>query len=697
MDQESLFQIDDQEQILNQESLLTNIDNPLFLRQYISQMNLNPSSISQLEEIIAGRFPKKSEATVLAGILIDRWEECGEPIDDIKRRSLLKEITARILEKRGSVSKGKKSNIIEKNGKYVQVEQDANGNNITTDLTEFILQNLRKTVSVRGSHLLIADIVYQGVITHDVVFTGRALTDVRRFRELVKDKSRADTAELTGKQLSDLVKYIESLPYKETSALPYLGYHYVDGIPFFAYIRKEMFGHSERQVLTYATADEVDMQHGIYYEDTLEAETKFQYLDCPHDEWQELAKTILTHFPQSNNFNKMSMMVSWFLATPARHIPDLGEIDARFPILHIAGTPGSGKTTLVSFLAKMMGYVSTGGTFAKNFVNVKNLAESNAHFYWIDEFKVDGRSSEEDARRLFNMLRKNYDSGIEERGRADQGRNMYKLVSPVVMSGESEISDAATMERTVQICMSKEETESKYKSNKSYEILTNLKRVNRFALQYHKWFLSNHEHWYEWYALAEQLAKKAGNKSLSSRIFKKGIWIAFGLIIARNLAEEVQVDSYYTDDVIVKILMELYADSSENSARESIDYSFMQFLADTWRTGLYERFHNNSPGVILKNDRLYFATTPWVARFRDYCMKSDQGAQTSNAIMRYLKEIASKGCIEFSSTVIRFNKGVARGFRIIPAQIEKVYGINEDFWHYEPDDEFILNPEEPPK
>jgi hypothetical protein len=137
-------------------------------------------------------------------------------------------------------------------------------------------------------------------------------------------------------------------------------------------------------------------------------------------------------------------MIGWYGASILK--PWLEEHHYRFPILNVAGTKGSGKTTLIQrVFLPLLGQVNpkTYDAGTTRFVTLALLGSSNAVPIAFSEFRY------ELVERLLRSVLLAYDTGHDPRGRGDQTTVDYPLSAPFSVDGEDLIEDPAARERLV--------------------------------------------------------------------------------------------------------------------------------------------------------------------------------------------------------------------------------------------------------
>ena len=153
-----------------------------------------------------------------------------------------------------------------------------------------------------------------------------------------------------------------------------------------------------------------------------------------------LAETV----PLLNHQETIWPMIGWYAASCLK--PWLEEHHYRFPILNVAGTKGSGKTTLIQrVFLPLLGQVDpkTYDAGTTRFVTLALLGSSNAVPIAFSEFRY------ELVERLLRIVLLAYDTGHDPRGKGDQTTVDYPLSAPFSVDGEDLIEDPAARERLV--------------------------------------------------------------------------------------------------------------------------------------------------------------------------------------------------------------------------------------------------------
>lgn len=129
-------------------------------------------------------------------------------------------------------------------------------------------------------------------------------------------------------------------------------------------------------------------------------------------------------------------------------------IDSSYPILEVSGTTSIGKTEYIEFISRIMF-----GTKE----NIKSLATlsnhqirsfsscSNITPWAIDEVKVSSRYQKDKAMDLYSTIRSVYDNKTINQGNITAKLTEFKLCTPLIISGETEILDVSIKNRMVSV------------------------------------------------------------------------------------------------------------------------------------------------------------------------------------------------------------------------------------------------------
>lgn len=164
------------------------------------------------------------------------------------------------------------------------------------------------------------------------------------------------------------------------------------------------------------------------------------FLDNMDSELARLANLV----PKLNTPDVLWPMLGWYAASPLK--PWLETRGYRFPVLNVAGTKGSGKTTLIQrIFMPLLGQIDPKSYDAgtTRFVTLALMGSSNAVPVAFSEFRYDS------VEKFIRFVLLAYDTGHDPRGRGDQTTQDYPLSAPFSVDGEDLIEDPAARERIV--------------------------------------------------------------------------------------------------------------------------------------------------------------------------------------------------------------------------------------------------------
>lgn len=198
--------------------------------------------------------------------------------------------------------------------------------------------------------------------------------------------------------------------------------------------------------------------------------------DCSNSSALKKLKTLVNmHVPEIT-----MPMLCWLAVAPLR------TLFREFPILHLSGTSGCGKTTLTN----QMLYFFSGSRISSNLTTTTPYAIS-AHFMasngfpiWFDEYRPGAR---DDAKKtLDQLLRDTYTGQVSTKGSMNKNRAEVTQIltdTPVVITGEDTLSEKSHIDRSIILNIPME--------GKNPEALDALDWESPFAKNYLQWLYRN--------------------------------------------------------------------------------------------------------------------------------------------------------------------------------------------------------------
>ena len=133
--------------------------------------------------------------------------------------------------------------------------------------------------------------------------------------------------------------------------------------------------------------------------------------------------------------------------------------DGAYPVLDVSGTTSIGKTEFVEFVSKIM--LGTQENI-KNFTTMTNhqirsiASCSNITPFCIDEIKITGKRTADKLEDIYSILRAVYDNKTINQGNLEKKLNEFKLCTPLIISGETQLSDVSIKNRLISVKLTKE-------------------------------------------------------------------------------------------------------------------------------------------------------------------------------------------------------------------------------------------------
>ena len=133
-------------------------------------------------------------------------------------------------------------------------------------------------------------------------------------------------------------------------------------------------------------------------------------------------------------------------------------IHGNYPILEVSGTTSIGKTEYVEFISRIL-FGSKENI--KSFTTLKNhqirslSSCSNITPWAIDEVKITGKNLREKAIELYSTIRAVYDNKTINQGNITSKLTEFSLCTPLIISGETELSDVSIKNRMISTTLNK--------------------------------------------------------------------------------------------------------------------------------------------------------------------------------------------------------------------------------------------------
>jgi len=229
--------------------------------------------------------------------------------------------------------------------------------------------------------------------------------------------------------------------------------------------------------------------------------------------------------PKLNQEGTIWPMIGWYSATCLK--PWLEEHKYRFPIMNVAGTKGSGKTTLIQRVFMPLFGQTNPKTFdsgTTRFVTLALLGSANAVPIAFSEFRY------ELVERFIRFILLAYDTGHDPRGRGDQTTVDYPLSAPFTVDGEDLIEDPAARERIIVAQMHPKEVEENSEAYNAFNTLRN-KFPKTFGGYYIQKVLAKEAELEKILAAARNAVFEAFPSKMPDRVRNNHIVAYFGILL----------------------------------------------------------------------------------------------------------------------------------------------------------------------
>ena len=216
-------------------------------------------------------------------------------------------------------------------------------------------------------------------------------------------------------------------------------------------------------------------------------------------------------------------------------------IQGSYPILEVSGTTSIGKTEYVEFISRIL---FGNKENIKSFTTLTNhqirsfSSCSNVTPWVIDEVKITGKNLKEKATELYSTIRAVYDNKTINQGNVTSKLTEFSLCTPLIISGETELSDISIKNRMISTTLNKH---NKSKDEVFFKLkdTTLLEKLGKEALK-RRFNIGKIE-------IELDTVKKFLNQVKDERQIYNGSCILIGL---KALSEIIKIDSKITNQFI---------------------------------------------------------------------------------------------------------------------------------------------------
>lgn len=485
---------------------------------------------------------------------------------------------------------------------------------------------------------------------YDMTVPAKVFNDTRRFRDNVVT-GFTTTFEGSPSDLNELRKLVGSQDAPRREGTHHMGLHPDDGEFVTPGGVLTADGWSDDPTLAY-----IEREIGAERAVKLSPDT---YDSFDRDEVAEIVELL----PKTRNAERLLPVLGWLYSAPLR--PYIHDWEGQFNTLHVTGETGAGKSSTLSVAWQLLGM--NGDPMAcddTKFALTTAMASTNSVPMWFDEYKP-GDMKDWELDRFQTLMRKSTRGGVETRGNADKSTEEYRLMAPLMISGEQAVQGAAEERRSIQTRFLDNVKETGSPTREAFAKLTGTAYdaggetrepegydLQQHALAYYQFVLQQDEdsiksQWSRSRDHVRELLERHGITGVDD-LPRQGIQtIHFGMSLFARFATSVGADELPTSDEIDAALLYVARQFGDGGSRKSHLDRFVELTARAAAEEYIEEDEHYTvvkegtpeEEIALKLSRTFDAVSKYA---RDYALDGEDMLNTATDYKDRIKEAADK-------------------------------------------------------
>jgi len=378
----------------------------------------------------------------------------------------------------------------------------------------------------------------------------------------------------------------------------------------------------------------------IVYKNINEDATVSEITEINYDKWKVLTKEVFPRLLLMNERKNSIGIIAWFLSSVYKeHIQKKNKKKAFVP-LDIFGVQGSGKTSLVSILQKLLGGTDNiKSASTKLYTMVVNMSLSNSYPFLLDEYKLEN-IGETQNKGILKFVNTAYNSNMEQRGNGNKPMINFKLQTPICVIGEhaftAESSDSVK-DRSAIFEFSRSWLEDNFNNTEKIINEVNSLDLNEFFGGYLVFILNTikDKRFDLMYEKAEKRALEFAeqNKKLMSRNILAITILAFGIEVLKELYKEVGLECDITDEDIE----EVFYHSMEHILSDELSETSLDRAMNYFSTFIFDYLNEDEKALDSDNKMLYIQQSKFYEHLERHRNEGKAPIPNKSGMKTYIK------------------------------------------------------------